>query len=107
MCLNLLSTPSTISFPIRRRSVRHGLVAHDIGQKDEPHISRGFDGRDELEGHIGETDGANDGTEDLIQDPLVEQDRADKDVENTTAHEGEEEGGVARDLGWDLEFCCS
>lgn len=34
----------------------------------------------------------------------MEQDRADEDVEGAAADEGEEEGGVAGDLGRDLEL---
>lgn len=34
----------------------------------------------------------------------MQQDRADEDVESAAADEGEEEGGVARDLGRDLEL---
>lgn len=34
----------------------------------------------------------------------MKQDRADKDVKGAAANEGEEEGGVAGDLGWDLEL---
>lgn len=34
----------------------------------------------------------------------MEQNRADKDVKGTATDEGEEEGGVAGDLGRDLEL---
>lgn len=34
----------------------------------------------------------------------MEQDGADEDVEGAAADEGEQEGGVARDLGRDLEL---
>ncbi|KUI54777.1 hypothetical protein VP1G_10633 [Cytospora mali] len=51
-----------------------------------------------------DTDEPDDGAGDDAQDVAVEEDAADEDVEGAAADEGEEEGGVAGDLGRDLEL---
>lgn len=45
------------------------------------HVCGGFDGRDELEGDVGNTDNTDDGAGDLAQDVVVEEDGADEDVD--------------------------
>jgi hypothetical protein len=69
-----------------------------------PHVGGGLDGGDELQDGVADADEADDGTRDYAQDVAVQQDGADKDVEGAAADEAEEEGRVARDLGWDLEL---
>lgn len=68
------------------------------------HVCGGLDGGDELEDGVADADEADDGAGDDAQDVAVEEDAADKDVEGAAADEGEEEGGVAGDLGRDLEL---
>lgn len=69
-----------------------------------PHVGGGLDGGDELEDGVADADEADDGAGDYAQDVAVQQDGADEDVEGAAADEAEEEGGVARDLGRDLEL---
>lgn len=69
-----------------------------------PHIGRRLDRRDEFENDVADADEADDGARDDAQHAVVQQNRADKDVESAATNEGEEEGGVARDLRWDLEL---
>lgn len=69
-----------------------------------PHVGGGLDGGDELEDGVADADEADDGAGDYAQDVAVQEDGADKDVEGAAADEAEEEGGVARDLGRDLEL---
>lgn len=69
-----------------------------------PHVGGGLDGGDELENGVADADKADDGASNYAQDVAVEQDGADEDVEGAAADEAEEEGGVARDLGRDLEL---
>lgn len=68
------------------------------------HVGGGLDGGDELEGDVGEADQADDAAGDNAQDAVVEEDGADEDVEDAAAEEAEHEGGIARDLGRDLEL---
>jgi hypothetical protein len=68
------------------------------------HVGGRLNGWDELEGDVAETNDPDDAAGNDAQDIVVKQDGADKDVEDTTADEGEHEGGVARDLGRDLEL---
>lgn len=68
------------------------------------HVGGRLDGGDELEHNVADADEADDGAGDNAQPAVVQQDRADKDVEGAAADEGEEERGVSRDLGWDLEL---
>ena len=49
-------------------------------------------------------DEGDDGASDDAQEAVIEEDGADEDVEDAAAEEGEHEGGVARDLGGDLEL---
>jgi hypothetical protein len=82
--LNLLSAPTSI-----------GLT----------HVRGRLNGRDELKRRVSDTNKADDRTPDDLPDRVaVEDDGADEDVENTASQEAEEEGGVARDLRWDLEL---
>lgn len=69
-----------------------------------PHVGGRLDGRDELEDDVADADEADDGARDDAQHAVVEQDGAYEDVECATADEGEQEGGVARDLRRDLEL---
>lgn len=69
-----------------------------------PHVGWGLDGGDELEDGVADANEADDGAGDYAQDMAVQQDGADEDVEGAAADEAEEEGRVARDLGWDLEL---
>lgn len=75
------------------------------------HVGRRLDGGDELENDVADTNEADDGAGEDAQDAVVQEDGADKDVEGAATDEGEEEGGVARDLGRDLELeetgCCA
>lgn len=68
------------------------------------HVRGGLDAGDKFEYSVADANKANDGAGDYAQDVAVEQDGADKDVEGAAADEAEEEGGVARDLGRDLEL---
>lgn len=69
-----------------------------------PHVGRRLNRRDELQNDVADTDKTNNGASNDAQHTVMQQDRADKDVKGAATDEGEEEGGVARDLGWDLEF---
>ena len=82
-CLDLLRAPAGIRFP---------------------HVGRGLDRGNELEGDISHTDQANDGAGNNPQDVGVEEDAANEDIEDTTADEREKERSVARDLRRNLEF---
>jgi len=59
-CLNLLRAPAGVRFP---------------------HVGRGFDGGNELEGDISHTDQANDGAGNNSQDAVVEEDAANEDID--------------------------
>lgn len=80
---NLLGAPSTIG------------LSHVLGWLDARH---------KLENNVGDTNKANDGSEDFGQDMLFEKDRSGKDVENSTTNEREQERSVSGDLGRNLEF---
>lgn len=69
-----------------------------------PHVRRRLNAGDEFEDDVADTDETDNGAGDNAQDSVVEQDRADKDVKGAATDEGEEEGGVAGDLGWYLEL---
>lgn len=69
-----------------------------------PHVGGGLDRGNKLEDGVANTNKANNRARNYAQDVAVEQDGADKDVEGAAADEAEEEGGVARDLGRDLEL---
>lgn len=69
-----------------------------------PHVGRRLNRRDELQDDIADTDETDDGASDDAQHTVMQQNRADKDVEGAATDEGEEKRGIARDLGWDLEF---
>lgn len=45
------------------------------------HVGRGLDGGDELEGDVADTDEPDDAAGDLAEHVVVEEDRADKDVD--------------------------
>lgn len=68
------------------------------------HVGGRLDAGDELEDDVADADEADEGAGDDAQHAVVQQDRADKDVKGAAADKGEEEGGVARDLGRDLEL---
>lgn len=68
------------------------------------HVGGRLDGRDELEDGVADTDQADDGAGNDAEDAAAKEDGSDEDVEDTTADEGEEERGVSRDLGRDLEL---
>lgn len=69
-----------------------------------PHVGGRLDGGDELEDDVAHTDKPDDGAGDDAQHAVVQQDGAHEDVEGAAPDEGEEEGGVARDLRRDLEL---
>lgn len=69
-----------------------------------PHIGRRLDAGDELEDDVADTDETDDGASNDAQDAVVQQNRPNKDVKSAAADEGEKEGGVAGDLGRDLEL---
>jgi hypothetical protein len=61
--LDLLSTPASIRLP---------------------HVRRGLDGRDELEGDVGDADDTDDGAGNNPEDVVVQKDAANKDVDCAT-----------------------
>lgn len=69
-----------------------------------PHVGRRLDGGDELEDDVAHADEPHDGASNDAQHAVVQQDGAHEDVEGAAPDEGEEEGGVARDLRRDLEL---
>lgn len=101
--LDLLSSPSS-----------------DIGFA---HVGRGLNRGNPLESDVCDTSDADNGAGNLAEDTSSDDERTDEDVDykllalsflvswdigirtNTTSDEGEEEVGVARDLGRNLEFC--
>lgn len=68
------------------------------------HVGGRLDRGNELEHDVAHADEADDRARDDAQHAVVQQDRSDEDVEGTTANEGEEKRGVARDLRWDLKL---
>lgn len=68
------------------------------------HAARGFDQGDELKANVAKSGDTDDATSNVGNDLVAEEKASDEDVENTTTNEGEEEVGVSRNLGRDLEF---
>jgi len=68
------------------------------------HVLGWLDGRDEFEDHVCNAYGANDRPEYLVRGVRVEENRPYEDIENTSADEGEEEGGVTGGLRRNLEL---
>lgn len=83
-CLYLLSTPSSC-----------------IGVA---HVAWGFDRWNEFECNVAKTDDANNGSSNVAEDLLAEEETTDENVENTSSDKGEEKVGVSRNLRGDLEF---
>ena len=75
------------------------------------HVRRWLDARHELQRNVRETTDGYDSARRNLPPRIAHHDTADEEVEDAAAEEGEHEGGVARDLGRDLEFeeggCCS
>lgn len=67
-----------------------------------PHILRRFDGRNILQHHVYRSDDADDRPGNDPKDVVVEENRANKDVEDSTADKGEQERGVFGHVGWYL-----
>jgi len=68
------------------------------------HVAGGLNGGKELEGDICDTGDSDDATGNLADNQLAEEQGAEEDVEDTTADEGEEERGMSRHLGRNLEL---
>lgn len=68
------------------------------------HVARGFDRRDKLEGDVADADDANNDSCDGANDATAEKEATEEEVEDTSSGKGEEEWGVMRHLGRDLEF---
>lgn len=104
------SSSATSSDVVQGRLTRLGRPCNYLHLLGTPagiglsHVGRRLDGRDEFQDDVADADEANDGARDDAQHAIVQQDRADKDVESAATDKGEQEGGIARDLGWDLEL---
>lgn len=81
--LDLLSTPASV-----------GIT----------HVCWGLDRGNVLQNSVGKTNNANKGTRDNAVPAIANGYATDENVEDTTAEEGEHEGGIASDLLRDLEL---
>lgn len=71
------------------------------------HVGWRFDRWDEFQNDVTDTKDADNRSSNVLQDMAVENETPDKDIENTTANEGEQEGRIAvdivRDVGQELQ----
>jgi hypothetical protein len=85
-------------------SVLLDLLSTPASDLSLAHVAGGFNGRHKLEDDVSDTGDANNATGNVHQDGLAKEESADEDVEDTTSQEREEERGISRDLGRDLEL---
>lgn len=69
-----------------------------------PHIRWRLNTRDELKGNIRQSSSTDDGTHDVESPVVLEDEAADKEIEDAAADEGEEKRSIAGYLGRDLEL---
>lgn len=109
--LDLFGAPSCIRFSVCEEVVSYGSFSYAPWWmalrcicRSSPHVRGWFDARDKLQRTVCDSNNPNDRSEDLVQEPLIEKDGANEDVENAAAEEREEERRVARNLRGDLKF---